>query len=81
MGSRQALARAGSGAPPAGPLPTPAPLPPAWQVVRIKGRHDGRLEEYRSTAAYVAGRRVWELDALVDIAFPCATQACCTQSC
>lgn len=45
------------------------------QIRAIKSHHDGQLEDYRSpTARYVPGRRVWEVDAPVDAAFPCATQ-------
>ncbi|EFN55289.1 hypothetical protein CHLNCDRAFT_52469 [Chlorella variabilis] len=47
------------------------------QIMEIKGRRSGRLEEYTSpTAQYVGdkGRRVWQLAIPVDMAFPCATQ-------
>lgn len=50
--------------------------PPPLQIRTIKEDHSGRLEEYQSpTAVYVPGRRVWEVDAPIDAAFPCATQA------
>eukprot|EP00887_Chlorella_sp_A99_P008188 scaffold12.g8188.t1 len=45
------------------------------QVMKIKSRHDGRLEQYDSASgSYVAGRKPWEIDASYDLAFPCATQ-------
>ena len=48
----------------------------ARQICSIKQSHSGRLEEYSSpTAVYVPGRGVWQVDAPIDIAFPCATQA------
>lgn len=46
------------------------------QICAIKASHDGQLESYRGSpdAVYVPGRRLWEVDAPVDCAFPCATQ-------
>lgn len=63
-------------APTPAPVSPPAPLP---QVARIKASHDGRLEDYRGSAAavYVPGRRAWEVEARLDAAFPCATQVGC----
>ncbi|KAI7837766.1 hypothetical protein COHA_008397 [Chlorella ohadii] len=45
------------------------------QVMAIKSRHSGKLRDFKAPGAqYVEGRKPWELNVPVDMAYPCATQ-------
>lgn len=51
-------------------------MPSLSQIIQLKAGHNGRLADYRSdTCRYVEGRRPWEIEAHIDMALPCATQA------
>jgi hypothetical protein len=45
------------------------------QIMALKSSHDGKLSDYQSpTAVYVVGKKPWEIDTKIDMAYPCATQ-------